>query len=69
MPLPLQVIGELLGVPPEHHPKLAEWAGASAGFDDPGCGRRASTHGRTLPSGSPSSMSSPSSGGGSHKKT
>ncbi len=35
MPLPLQVIGELLGVPAEHHPKLAEWAGASAGFDDP----------------------------------
>lgn len=35
MPLPLRVIGELLGVPAEHHPKMAEWAGASAGFDDP----------------------------------
>ncbi len=35
MPLPMQVIGELLGVPAEHHRKLAEWAGASAGFDDP----------------------------------
>ena len=58
VPLPLQVIGELLGVPPEHHPKLAEWAGASAGSTTPGCGRRASTHGRTLPSGLPSSMSS-----------
>lgn len=34
-PLPIQVIGELLGVAPEHHGKLAEWAGASAGFDDP----------------------------------
>ena len=33
-PLPIQVIGELLGVAPEHHGKLAE-AGASAGFDDP----------------------------------
>ena len=35
MPLPMQVIGELLGVPAEYHGKLAEWAGASAGFDDP----------------------------------
>lgn len=34
-PLPLQVISELLGVGPEHYGKLAEWAGASAGFDDP----------------------------------
>jgi len=35
VPLPVQVIAELLGVPPEHYDKLAEWAGASAGFDDP----------------------------------
>ena len=35
LPLPIQVIGELLGVAPEYHGKLGEWAGASAGFDDP----------------------------------
>ena len=70
MPLPLQVIGELLGVPAGAPP--ARWPsgrGLGGASTTPGCGRRASTRGRTSWSGSPSSTSSPSSAGGSHKET
>ena len=68
-PLPIQVIGELLGVAPEHHGKLAEWAAPRPGSTTRGCGRRASTRSRASSSEPSSSTSSPSSGGASRRTT
>ncbi len=34
-PLPLEIVGDILGIPPADRPRVAEWADALAGADDP----------------------------------